>query len=400
VGDQVHFSDLNTAESITIPSLRIRFGAGDSILRLLPWREDKLLVFKGSVQGVGSIHVIDVASYNIVALFHDLPIVGAGAIVRVGVNDSSDVFYMTREGLRSLHTTEDGEITGPSLPVSYNIDDEVSGDIQWNQTPQSVHAIVFDDELLWFVPAVAATYPNKILAYTMRPPKTSGFQGWTKITSHPAFTAALIGFGGAKPHLYIGKNTGGIIQRAFDTATGTDSQYVEISKKITFNLPDEKPAWYHDKTPFKLIVLTGETHQGDLRISLLYENGEEAVLGIFQPSAGGLFLPFTLPASLGGAQITESTIECWYDQNNVAIHRSKDFRVKITSNDNPEIIGFWFQAFIERSRFIGLGNTEQVAVTGAGVQEADSDDDFTAGTIENANGILGEDVVAAANGGS
>ena len=74
--------------------------------------------------------------------------------------------------------------------------------------------------------------------------------------------------------------------------------------------------------------------------------------------------------------------------------------MKITSNDNPEIIGFWFQAFIERSRFIGLGNTEQVAVTGAGVQEADSDDDFTAGTIENANGILGEDVVAAANGGS
>lgn len=374
VNDTIHWSDVNAPETFVVPSLRVRSGAGDKILRLMPYRDDFILVFKGSEQGVGSVHIVNTVEFTITPLFHDIPIVASGAIVRAGLNDQSDIFYFTREGLRSLRITDLGDITGTTLPISYNIKDEIDS-IAWSKV-SNTHATVFDDELILWTTTSSNDYPDRALIYTMRPPKQSPQNGWAVCDMMGCFSSAQIGFSNNKPSLYIGSNTGGVLQKAFTDDADT-SVYEEISKRITFDDP------YSDKTPRKILITLDGTSSGNLTVSLLDDSGNEFIIGTYEMSGGLLEIDFDIDADLIEPGVVDIPIDCRYDVDGNNVDRSKSWRVKLRSIDFPVILGYSFKCHAEKPRFIEYndGTTYSHAADAVGDEEIGTDAEITAESI-------------------
>lgn len=374
VNDTIHWSEVIAPESFLIPSIRVRSGAGDKILKMMPYRDDYIIVFKGGSDGIGSVHLVNTVAFEITPLFHDIPIVAAGAIVRAGLNDQSDVFFFTREGLRSLRMTDDGSISGPTLPISYHIKDETDN-LSWAKV-KNVHACVFDDELILWTPVAPNDYPTRSSIYTMRPPKQTPQNGWVVCDMMAAFSTAVVGFSNNRPRLYIGSNTGGVIQEAFSDSAD-DAVYEEISKRITFDDP------YVDKTPRKIVLTLDSTSSGELTVSLLDDSSNEYVIGTFEMSGGVLEIDFDVDAELLEPGVADIPIDCRYDVDANAVHRSKSWRVKLRSLGNPVLLGYTFKCHAEKPRYIEYDDstTYTFGAEALGDEEVGTDADIAASAI-------------------
>lgn len=362
-GDYLHFSELTpngatpSPEYITEPPLEVRRGGGDQIVRILPYRSGFLLIFKSDRRGGGSVHVLDVAdnhpeNFNLQPLFENLAIIAPGVITRAGNDQDSDVFFLTREGVRTLRFTALDRFTQPSLPLSINMTTEMSR-INYDALDMA-HAVVFDDEFLMWVPTGIETLPDRVFAYTFKVPKQSPQNGWTTIDLMPASSSAIMGFSG-KPSLYIGTNEDGIIQKAF--ATQSDDEYREISRRETFNTPA------NDKTPFKLYVFIDVASAGEIAVFLILEDGTEYEIGSQTIGSSGVQVPVQLPVQLGSGAIKTGIQPLHFDVDADDVKRFKDVRIKITSEDYPRILGWKLLCHLEALRYVELATSQAGSVT-------------------------------------
>lgn len=352
IGDFIYFSDTGNPESITNAPLLVRKGAGDSIIRLMSYRDAFLLVFKGGPSGIGSIHFFDVStndptqfSGEPTPLFNNLSLVSPHSVVRLSSNSDADVLYNTREGLRSLNFTALDRFLGPSLPVTDNIPTVIS---QINYTRSSaIHANVFNDEILWWIPTGTNQTPDLCMGNSRKIPGNTPQQGWAQYDMMPATCSTVAAIGGDTiPNLYIGTALGQILQ-AFANPNGTHI-YQCIGKRIDYG------QWDKDKGPLKFIYDQDTGANGAVEIDLIFEDGEVRPLGTQQYAFAGFAIPFNIPFDIPPSGITENFEDIHFDANDVPMRRGKDFRVQEISNGFPNSLGYDLQCTIETYRYVPL----------------------------------------------
>ena len=358
VGDLIHFSDVGNPLSITEAPIRCRLGAGDKIVKLMPYRDSYLLAWKRDVYGLGSLNAFDVSSNDptqftgeTVPWFDNQSIISPRCIIQTGVTQSADIVFNSREGLRSLTYTSLDKLTYPSLPITQNIPDLVA-EFHGSQMDKAF-CILFDDELLLFAPTGSATTPNITLGYSLKIPRENMQQGFVLYDMMPATCACVGSLDGNAPKLFLGTADGNI-QEAF-AVTGTHT-YTEISKRITYDKPDQ------DKTPMKYILEQDQDATGSVTVSLLMADNTEQILGTQSWIQAGVKFPVTFPCVFPPNGIATDFSDTHFDVSGNSINRSKDFRSKITSTASPSILGFSLQATLEEFRYQGL-NEDIAAIT-------------------------------------
>lgn len=349
-GDQVYFSDPMSAFAlpvVSIPSLSIDRGQGDTIGAMLPYRGGLLLIFKISQSGNGSITVADVSTndptkFTLYPQAGSLSITSPLSIIPVSNITGSDVVFPSRDGFRTVSVTALDKLQYPSLPFSVNLDTWMEK-LNW-AAMGTAFAVVFEDELMWFVPVDQATTPSHVFDKRLSPDVPSMYHGWTVLDMMPATCGCVIGFGGRKPSLYVGGENG-IIRKAF--VRDGSSRYLELSKRIDFDTPDRK------KTPVKLYIQHDANSVGTITASLVYQDSNEYVLGnrTILPQ-GGLHFPLHFPFKFtGGVIVPPQVFDLHHDVNGLLLTDFYDVRVKIISTDRPRFLGFELLAKTKQYRY-------------------------------------------------
>ena len=121
--DALYFSDILDGE-VWDPAAEIRIGGdGDPIKGLYPWFDDKIIVFKErSIWAVNANPLQDPADWTISLISGNVGCVSHRSIAAVG----ADVFFLSRDGVRSLAQIQAGTQTDIGLPLSAQVDDILS----------------------------------------------------------------------------------------------------------------------------------------------------------------------------------------------------------------------------------------------------------------------------------
>lgn len=375
--DQIHFSDINAPETIANAPLQVSKGDGSVVKRLLPFRDGNILAFKMGPSG-GSIHLLlvggaDPDGFGQQLVFDGISLVAPHAIVRAGNDNNDDVFFLTREGMRSLRLTELNSMSQPGLPISDNVSTYID-DINWTHVDKSF-AVYHDDEILLWLPLGADTTPQDTLVYDLSVPKAYPQQGWTIIDMMPGRCACVSGVGSTEPAIYYGDNDGNL-KKAFQTV-GSHT-YTEISRGVTFASDKNPTAHNLDKYPFRFILDTETPDTSTtINVSLLAEDGEVVSIGSRTYTNQGITLPVTLPLTFGNPAITADFADIHFDSNNNPMRRFRDVRVKITSTGSPKILGWSLQAFMDDYRYIAVTDDARRSITAGRPAE----DTVTAGAL-------------------
>jgi hypothetical protein len=176
-GDTLYASDLLDGESWDRlgNSIRIGGGDGDPITALLPWFGFKMLVFKErSVWTVDANPAQEVGDWEIKLINNRIGCIAWRSAQQVG----PDVFFLSRDGVRSLSTIESGAQTEISSPISSPINDIIE-----RITKDSAHkscAVYYRNRYLLAVPIDGGSLPTYTLVFNAEQKSWSGYwTGWT-----------------------------------------------------------------------------------------------------------------------------------------------------------------------------------------------------------------------------
>lgn len=174
--DKIFCSDILDGESFDLigNSIRVGGGDGDPIVALLPWFDFNLLVFKErSIWVVNADPSQNVSDWTIRLINNRVGCVAARTVQQVG----SDVFFLSRDGVRSVKTIESGAQTDISQPISSGIND-VIGRINQSEIGKS-SAVYWRNRYLLAVPLDSATNPGHVLCYHLLAQSWTGtWTGW------------------------------------------------------------------------------------------------------------------------------------------------------------------------------------------------------------------------------
>ncbi len=174
--DSLFVSDLLDGESWDLlgNSIRVGSGDGDAITALLPWFGFKLLVFKErSVWVVDANPAQEVGDWEIKLINNRTGCICHQSAQQVG----SDVFFLSRDGVRSLSTIEAGAQTDISSPISAPINDYIER-INKTHIGKSC-AAYYRNRYMLAVPLDNSTKPDTVLVFNAEQKSWSGFwTGW------------------------------------------------------------------------------------------------------------------------------------------------------------------------------------------------------------------------------
>ena len=174
--DTLYTSDVLDGESWDLlgNSIRVGSGDGDPITALLPWFEFKILVFKErSVWSVDANPAQAVADWEIKLINNRTGCIAHQTAQQVG----PDVFFLSRDGVRSLSTIEAGAQTDISSPISAPINDYIER-INKTHIGKSC-AVYYRNRYMLSVPLDSATEPDTTLVFNAEQKSWSGFWvGW------------------------------------------------------------------------------------------------------------------------------------------------------------------------------------------------------------------------------
>ncbi len=174
--DTLYTSDVLDGESWDLlgNSIRVGSGDGDPITALLPWFEFRILVFKErSVWSVDANPAQDVADWEIKLINNRTGCIAHQTAQQVG----PDVFFLSRDGVRSLSTIEAGAQTDISSPISAPINDYIER-INKAHISKSC-AVYYKNRYMLSVPLDSATEPDTTLVFNAEQKSWSGFWvGW------------------------------------------------------------------------------------------------------------------------------------------------------------------------------------------------------------------------------
>jgi len=174
--DTIYVSDILDGESWDLAgnSIRVGGGDGDPIVALMPWFDFFLLVFKErSIWVVNANPAQDVANWEIKLINNRTGCVAARTVQQVG----PDVFFLSRDGVRSIKTIEAGAQTDVSLPLSTPINDLI-GRINQAQISKCC-AIYWRNRYLLAVPLDSSENPDYVLCFHLLAKSWTGYwTGW------------------------------------------------------------------------------------------------------------------------------------------------------------------------------------------------------------------------------
>lgn len=156
-------------------SLQVGIAEGGRITGLSPWYNSNLVVFREN-----SIHVINAdptaksaADWTISQVDSRIGCVADRSAVQVG----ADVFFLARDGVRSLKRIFEGNNHATSQPLSTKVEDLIER-INWGYAHESC-ATFWNNRYLLAVPVDGATYPNMVIVFNTLTQSWSGFwTGW------------------------------------------------------------------------------------------------------------------------------------------------------------------------------------------------------------------------------
>lgn len=247
-GDTLYVSDILDGESWDLlgNSIRIGGGDGDPITALLPWFGFKMLVFKErSVWSVDANPAQEVGDWEIKLINNRIGCIAWRSAQQVG----PDVFFLSRDGVRSLSTIESGAQTDVSSPISAPINDYIER-ITRTKAHRSC-AVYYRNRYLLSVPLDDGTEPTTTLVFNAEQKSWSGYwSGWTPLSY------AVTAFGG-KIRLQFGDNSGKLFTWLDYVAEkdATDSYYKDqttgYSTKLTSRAYNFKEV-YADKLGYQV----------------------------------------------------------------------------------------------------------------------------------------------------
>jgi hypothetical protein len=126
VGDNVYVSDFLSYTRFSLPNqFRVNTGSNDELVSLHKYDEDTIIAFKErSIYRVTGISSLATARLDEVTRAHGCA--AAGSVVSVG----QDVFFLSRDGVRALSVSEQGELRGVDIPLSEPIQ-PVMDEVDW-----------------------------------------------------------------------------------------------------------------------------------------------------------------------------------------------------------------------------------------------------------------------------
>ena len=216
--DTLFASDLLDGESWDIlgNSIRVGGGDGDPITALLPWYGFKLIVFKErSVWVVDTDPSQEVADWEVRLINNRVGCVSHQTAQQVG----PDVYFLSRDGVRSMSTIEAGAQTDVSSPLSAPINDYIER-ITKGSVDRSC-AVYYKNRYFLSVPLDGATTPDTTLVFNAEQGSWSGF--WVGWEPRSFVVTAFSG----KIRLQFGDNAGKLYtwQDFVDEASATESDY-------------------------------------------------------------------------------------------------------------------------------------------------------------------------------
>jgi len=235
--DEVMASDILGADTwATGFKFRVGYGEGDPITGITSWYNHNLLVFKEH-----SIHVIDAnpsaetaLAWPVQRIDNTVGCVAHRTIAQAG----SDVFFLARDGVRTVRTILAGAQSSVSEPISPAIDDIIER-INWSAVTTAC-AKFWHNRYVLAVPVDSATEPNYVLVFNTVTKTWCGF--WTGWTPKAFTVSAFNGF----PKLVFGDSSGNVMTWLDYVASlnedlttfqdnGVDIESHIISRGLTFN---------------------------------------------------------------------------------------------------------------------------------------------------------------------
>lgn len=198
-------------------------GAGDKITKLLPARSDtpRLYIFKtrsiwafdiawGStnVQIPTTENTIDTVGSQLRQISENYGTVAPRSVCYVGASRDSDVFFLSRDGVRSMRRVEQDVAGGAGAPVSDPIADVIDS-VNWAYAYKAA-AEVWDNKYFLALPVSGASLNNIVVVYDLLQKRWIGTQN-LDVT---AFSA-------------------GYVTQGLTVLSGTDSLYFQGSKVLT-----------------------------------------------------------------------------------------------------------------------------------------------------------------------
>ena len=216
--DTLFASDLLDGESWDIlgNSIRIGGGDGDPITALLPWYDFTLIVFKErSVWVVNADPSQEVADWSVKLVNNRVGCIAHQTAQQVG----PDVFFLSRDGVRTMSTIEAGAQTDISSPLSAPINDYIER-ITKGSADRSC-AVYYKNRYFLSVPLDGATAPDTTLVFNAEQRSWSGF--WVGWEPRSFVVTAFSG----KIRLQFGDDCGKIYtwQDFVDESAATESEY-------------------------------------------------------------------------------------------------------------------------------------------------------------------------------
>ena len=196
---------------------RVGGGEGDPITGIVSWYNFNLLVFK-----TRSIHVVSTtptestaANWQVHRIDNTVGCVGHRTIAQAG----PDVFFLARDGIRTVRTILAGAQSSVSEPISIPIDD-IIGRINWGYASKCC-ATFWDNKYMLSVPLDSSTTNNYTIIYNTVSRSWSGYwTGWTP-------NAFCVSSFSDNPKMVFGDSSGNVLtwQDFVEEASESDASY-------------------------------------------------------------------------------------------------------------------------------------------------------------------------------
>lgn len=285
--------------------IEVSKGDGDPIVGCLSWIAAGLLVFKKR-----SIWLADVtngvgANATLQNIHNTIGCVSHRTIKQIGADGiGQDVFFLAKDGVRSILTTFQAGQQGVTAPISYPINDFIQR-INWTFSNNSC-ATYWNNRYMLAVPLDSSTIPNYVLVYHTINKSWSGYWvGWKP-------TIFVISEFSNEPRINFGDSTGNVNQwldyiplNGENTASfqdaGINIATIFTSKAYTFNcLLNAKLGYQLEVEFFQSTANAVIQVQIDGQTPITVVNGYNTTTGV------GFAIPFTLPLTIAASGIRRS----------------------------------------------------------------------------------------------
>ena len=298
--DEVAASDLLDGSSWASSfQFRVGGGEGDPITGIISWYNFNLLVFK-----TRSIHVVSTdpaqasaANWQVHRIDNTVGCVGHRTLAQAG----PDVFFLARDGIRTVRTILSGAQSSVSEPISIPIDD-IIGRINWSYASRAC-ATFWGNKYMLSVPLDSSTTNNYTIIYNTVSRSWGGY--WTGWTPNVFGVSSFSDY----PKMVFGDSAGNVFtwqdfvladseSQASYQDNGSDYESMVVSRGHVFG--DYLSTKLGNHVDIELSTSTVGCHCVDLSITTDEGNKirDEMIADHISTDVRAIPLPLTLPFSL------------------------------------------------------------------------------------------------------